>query len=39
MLMGEEAAEDGRTFAFGDTAQENRDQPILLDEVMDDLGH
>jgi hypothetical protein len=39
MLMGEEAAKDGGTFAFGDTAQENRDQPIVLDEVMNDLGH
>ena len=39
MLMGEKAAEDGGTFAFGDTAEENRDQPILFDEVMNDLGH
>ena len=39
ILMRKESAKDGGAFAFGKTAQENGDQPILLDEMMDGFRH
>lgn len=39
VLMSEETAKDRGTFAFGDAAQEDRDQPVLLNEMMDGPVH
>ncbi len=38
-LMGEEASQHGDAFALGDAAEENGDQSVLLDQMMQHLGH
>lgn len=39
LLVGEETAKNGGTFALRDSADKDREQPVLFDEMMDRVGH